>query len=35
MTSSGAAKYVGPDSRDKFSLERFSGGVVGGITVPV
>lgn len=23
MTSSGAAKYVGPDSRDKFSLERF------------
>ncbi|OQB29747.1 MAG: Glucose--fructose oxidoreductase precursor [Bacteroidetes bacterium ADurb.Bin174] len=23
MTSSGAAKYIGPDSRDKFSLERF------------
>jgi len=23
MTSAGLAKYVGPESRDKFSLERF------------
>ena len=35
MTSSGAAKYVGPDSRDKFSLERFFRWRCGGITVPV
>ena len=35
MTSNKLERYIGPDERSKFSLERFFAGVAGGIIVQV